>query len=123
MGNDDVENGSEVAKKERELKLIEYQRKQEERLNEQKKKDELKRLSPTEYMKQLTIEDDNIDTNNGTTTTQIILKYSKFNESTGMPTHYYNGKPLNKSQGKRAKKEWSSQLKKYEKEMNKLNQQ
>ena len=41
--------------------------KQEEKLSEQKEKDELKQLSPAEHMKQLAIEDDNIDANNGTT--------------------------------------------------------
>jgi len=99
----------EVLKKEREMKLAELKRKEEEKLQkqrEQEKKDALNRLPPVEFMKQLTLED-NVST----------LKYSKFDESSGMPTHFHNGEPLTKSQEKKAKKEWAAQQKKYEKAM------
>jgi len=91
----------EELQKEKELKLLEEQRKKEEKeLKNQLAKAKI--LSPNEYMKQLTSED-----------TQQP-KYSKFDE-TGFPTHMSDGEPLNKSQIKKAKKLWASQLKKYEK--------
>lgn len=96
----------EVLKKERELKLAELKRKEEEKIQkqrEQEKKDALNRLPPVEFMKQLTLEDNS------------TLKYSKFDESSGLPTYFHNGEPLNKNQEKKAKKEWSAQQKKYEK--------
>jgi len=97
----------EVLKKEREAKLAEMKRKEEEKLQkqrEQEKKDALNRMPPVEFMKQLTLED-------GTT-----RKYSKFDDG-GMPTHLHDGEVLKKSQEKKAKKEWAGQLKKYEKAM------
>merc|ERR1711862_1046254 len=86
----------EVLKKERELKLAE----------EKRNKEAMNRLPPREFMKLIKVEDES-----------NTLKYAKFDDETGMPTHFHNGEPLNKSQEKKAKKEWSAQLKKYEKIM------
>ena len=51
---------------------VDHDSEQEEKLNDKKKKDELKRLSLTGYMKQLTIED-SID-NNGTSPREVRFK-------------------------------------------------
>merc|ERR1711862_952458 len=99
----------EVLKKERELKLAEEKRKEEEKLQKQREKENkeaMNRLPPREFMKLIKVEDES-----------NTLKYAKFDDETGMPTHFHNGEPLNKSQEKKAKKEWSAQLKKYEKIM------
>jgi cysteinyl-tRNA synthetase len=69
---------------------------------EEAKKQELNKLSPEEYMKQLTLED-------GAT-----LMYSKFDD-TGLPTHDGDGEPLNKNQAKKAAKLLKTQQAKYEK--------
>jgi len=42
------------------------------------------------------------------------LKYSKFDHD-GLPTHAYDGKPLNKNQMKKSRKEFQAQKKRYEK--------
>merc|ERR1712157_4334 len=92
-----------LLKKEREMKLLELKRKEQEKLAkkiELEKKEALNKLSPAEYMKLLKDGDN--------------CKYSKFNGN-GMPTHLYNGEPLNKNQEKKAKKEWMAQQKKHEK--------
>jgi len=88
--------------KERELKLLEEQRKKE--LKELKNQEIRNKiiLPPHELMMQLTLEDSE------------EKKYSKF-DGTGFPTHLHDGQPLNKSQMKKAKKVWATQLKKYEK--------
>mmetsp|Transcript_49352 Transcript_49352/g.59797 ORF Transcript_49352/g.59797 Transcript_49352/m.59797 type:complete len:648 (-) Transcript_49352:88-2031(-) len=92
--------------KEREQKELEKKRKEEEKAKaaaEKEKKEALNRMPPEEFMKALTL-DDKSDT----------PKYSKFDEK-GLPTHMNNGEALNKSQEKKAKKEYQAQLKKYEK--------
>ena len=93
--------------KEREQQELEKLRKAAEKkkaAEEKAKKDALNKLSPDEFMKQLSLED-------GSST----MKYSKFDDSTGMPTHLHDGKELNKSQMKKANKEFQGQKKKYEK--------
>jgi cysteinyl-tRNA synthetase len=82
-------------RKEAEKKLAEEQKQQKEAMN---------KLPPTDFMKQLTLDDES-----------KTLKYSKFDESTGMPTHSHDGEPLNKNQMKKATKEFQTQQKKYEK--------
>eukprot|EP00549_Striatella_unipunctata_P022153 CAMPEP_0118722864 /NCGR_PEP_ID=MMETSP0800-20121206/31666_1 /TAXON_ID=210618 ORGANISM="Striatella unipunctata, Strain CCMP2910" /NCGR_SAMPLE_ID=MMETSP0800 /ASSEMBLY_ACC=CAM_ASM_000638 /LENGTH=588 /DNA_ID=CAMNT_0006631189 /DNA_START=51 /DNA_END=1817 /DNA_ORIENTATION=+ len=72
---------------------------------EKAKKDALNKLSPADFMKQLTADVEGKE----------IPKYSQFDESTGMPTHFHTGEPLNKSQTKTAQKEFNNQKKKYEK--------
>lgn len=74
----------------------------EEKAAEAAKKETLNKLSPADYMRQLTLED-------GTT-----LMYSQFDE-TGMPTHDNNNEPLNKNQSKKAQKLFKAQEQKYEK--------
>lgn len=94
--------------KEKEQKELEKQRKEEEKkaaAEEKARKDALNKLSPEDFMKQLTLEDD-----------KDKLKYSKFNDE-GMPTHFHDGEPLNKSQMKKANKEFQGQKKKYEKSL------
>merc|ERR1712087_791040 len=76
------------------------------------KKDAMNRLSPEEFMRQLTID----DADKGE-----ILKYSKFDDATGLPTHFHDGEPLNKNQTKKAGKEFQGQKKKYEKYLSKQN--
>lgn len=96
--------------REREQRELEKQRKEEEKrkaAEEKDKKDEMNKLSPEEFMRKLTIEDDN-----------ETPKYSKF-DGAGMPTHLHNGEALNKSQLKKALKEFQTQQKKYEKNMSK----
>lgn len=66
-------------------------------------KDALNKLSPEDFMKQLTLEDN------------ATLKYAQFDDGTGMPTHFADKEALNKSQEKKAKKEFEGQRKKYEK--------
>jgi len=91
--------------KEREQKLLEKKRKEEEKAKaaaEKAKKDALNKLTPEDFMRQLTIDD-------------TVLKYSKFDDSTGLPTHFHDGEPLNKNQLKKANKEFQGQKKKYEK--------
>jgi cysteinyl-tRNA synthetase len=65
-------------------------------------KDALNRLSPADFMKQLTLED-------GTP------MYGQFDEATGLPTHDAAGEPLNKNQTKKAQKTFANQQKKYDK--------
>jgi cysteinyl-tRNA synthetase len=92
--------------REREQRELEKKRKEEEKrkaAEEKAKKDEMNKLSPEEFMKKLTI-DDGSD----------ALKYSKFDDN-GMPTHFHDGQLLNKSQQKKAMKEFQGQQKKYEK--------
>lgn len=94
--------------KEKEQKEQEKKRKQAEKqaaAEEKAKKDAMNKLSPEEFMKKLTLEDD-----------KDKLKYSKFGDD-GMPTHFHTGEPLNKSQLKKANKEFQAQKKKYEKSM------
>eukprot|EP00559_Dactyliosolen_fragilissimus_P003606 CAMPEP_0184863376 /NCGR_PEP_ID=MMETSP0580-20130426/10840_1 /TAXON_ID=1118495 /ORGANISM="Dactyliosolen fragilissimus" /LENGTH=305 /DNA_ID=CAMNT_0027361681 /DNA_START=24 /DNA_END=941 /DNA_ORIENTATION=+ len=62
------------------------------------------KLPPNDYMKQLTIGD-----------AVGTLKYTAFDEATGMPTSSHDGKPLTADQMKSAKKEIKEQEKKYEK--------
>jgi cysteinyl-tRNA synthetase len=71
-------------------------------------KDALNKLSPSEYMKQLTLDD-------GT----LKPMYTQFDANTGMPTHDSEGTPLNTNQGKKAAKLFQTQQKKYEKYMSK----
>lgn len=66
-------------------------------------KDALNKLSPADYMKQLTLDDVNKKP-----------MFSQFDE-TGMPTHDSEGEPLNKNQSKKAVKLFQGQQKKYEK--------
>ena len=93
--------------KEREQKELEQKRKEEEKraaAEAKAKKFAMNKLSPEEFMKQLTLDD-----------TSSKLKYSKFDVSTGLPSHFHDGENLNKSQIKKATKEFSGQKKKYEK--------
>ena len=92
--------------REMEQKKVEEDRKAEikaAKAEEEAKKEALNKLPPTEYLKQLTLEDD------------TTLMYSKFDESTGMPTHGSDGEPLNKNQTKKAQKLFKTQQGKYEK--------
>jgi len=92
--------------REREQRELEKKRREEERRSaaeEAARKEALNRISPADFMKQLTLEDD-----------ATILKYSAFDES-GMPTHFHDGEPLNKNQMKKASKEYQTQQKKFEK--------
>lgn len=94
--------------KEKEQKELEKQRKEAEKraaAEEKAKKDAMNKLTPEEFMKQLSLDD-----GKGT------LKYSKFDDA-GMPTHFHDGEVLNKSQLKKANKEFQGQKKKYEKSM------
>jgi len=96
--------------KEQQQKQLEKERKEAEKLaaaEEKAKKDALNKLSPEDFMRQLTLDDDSSK-----------LKYSKFDDS-GMPTHFHDDEPLNKSQLKKATKEFQAQKKKYEKAMSK----
>jgi len=96
--------------KEREQQELEKKRKADEKRaadEENAKKDALNKLSPEDFMRQLTLDDDSTK-----------LKYSKFDE-TGGPTHFHDGEELNKSQMKKAKKEFQGQQKKYEKSVKK----
>ena len=98
--------------KEREQRELEKKRKANEKLQaaaEKAKKDALNKLSPEEFMKQLSLEDN------------TTLKYSKFDETTGLPTHMHNGDELNKNQLKKAKKEFEGQKKKHQKYLKSLN--
>ena len=70
---------------------------------EKAKKDALNKLPPEEFMKKLSLEDN------------TTLKYSKFDETTCLPTHMHNGDELNKNQLKKAKKEFEGQRKKHKK--------
>lgn len=91
--------------REMEQRKAEMERKAEEKAakeNDVTKKDALNKLSPADYMKQITLED-------GTT-----LMYSKFDEE-GMPTHDSNNEELNKNQKKKAQKLFKTQKAKYEK--------
>jgi len=94
--------------KEREQRELEKQRKQEEKrlaAEEKAKKDALNKLSPEEFMKQLKLDDNDTP------------KYSKFDETSGTPTHMNDGAELSKGQQKKAKKEFEGQRKKYEKNL------
>ena len=94
---------------EREQQELEKQRKAEEKkaaAEEKERKDALNKLSPEEFMQKLTLDDDSSK-----------IKYSKFDESTGLPTHFHDGEELNKSQMKKATKEFQGQKKKYEKQL------
>jgi cysteinyl-tRNA synthetase len=94
--------------KEKEQKELEARRKEEEKAKaaaEKAKKDALNALRPAEFMKQATLDD-------GTT-----LKYTQFDESTGLPTHASDKEPLNKNQAKKAAKEFQAHQKKYDKYM------
>lgn len=96
--------------REKELQELEKKRKEEEKAaaaQQKARKDALNKLSPEDFMKQLTLDDD-----------PLTLKYSKFDEATGLPTHFHNGEELNKSQMKKAVKEFQGQKKKYEKFLN-----
>lgn len=91
--------------REMEQKRVEEERKAElkaAKAAEAAKKEALNRLPPTEFLKQLTLED-------GTTPA-----YSQFDES-GMPTHDDAGEKLNKNQAKKAQKLFKTQQGKYEK--------
>jgi len=93
--------------KERAQKVEEKKRKEEEKMaavEEKKRKEALNRLTPEEFMKKLTLEEG-----------ESKLKYSSFDDATGMPTQFHNGEALNKSQLKKANKEFQAQKKKYDK--------
>ena len=93
--------------KEREQQELEKKRKEEEKKaakEAQAKKDALTKLSPEAFMQQLTLDDDSSK-----------RKYTKFDESTGLPTHFHDGEELKKAQLKKANKEFSGHKKKYEK--------
>jgi cysteinyl-tRNA synthetase len=93
-------------KREREQKELEKARREEEKrlaAEEMAKKEAICRMSPADFMKQLTLDED-----------PTKLKYSVFDE-TGMPTHFHDGETLNKNQMKKAMKEFQSQQKKFEK--------
>ncbi len=95
--------------KEREQKKLEEERREQEKkaaAEEKARKDALNKLSPEEFMAQLTLDD-----------ASGKKKYSKFDGETGMPTHFHDGEELNKSQLKKANKEFQGQKKKYEKYM------
>lgn len=77
------------------------------------KKDALNKLSPAEYMKQLTLENAGESAEIGNDVSSRPM-YTQFDE-TGMPTHDSEGEPLNKNQGKKATKLYQAQQKKYEK--------
>jgi cysteinyl-tRNA synthetase len=88
-------------------KELEVQRRAEEkaeRAQEEAKKEALNRLSPEEFMKQLTLEDG------------VTLMYTKFDDA-GLPTHDSAGEALNKNQGKKAQKAFQAQQKKHDKHM------
>lgn len=92
--------------KEKEQKELEKRRKEEEKAKaaaEKAKKDALNSMPPAEFMKALTLDDGSGKS-----------KYTKFDDK-GMPTHKHDGEELNKSQDKKAKKEFQAQSKKYEK--------
>jgi len=78
------------------------------------KKDAMNRLLPEDFMRQLTI---SVETKSesGEMSTSEVSKYSKFDDTTGMPTHFHDGEALNKNQSKKANKEYQGQKKKYEK--------
>lgn len=91
--------------KDREQRLMEKRRKEEEKklaAEEKARKDAMNKLSPEDFMKQLSLEDSK------------TLKYSNFDVG-GLPTHFHDNEPLNKSQLKKANKEFQGQRKKYEK--------
>lgn len=91
---------------EQQQREAEAERKAEEKARrdaEEAKKQALNKLSPDEYLKQLTLDD-------GST-----LMYSQFDSSTGLPTHDGAGEPLNKNQLKKAAKLQQTQSIKYEK--------
>jgi len=69
---------------------------------EQAKKDAQNKLSPEDFMRQLTLED-------GATP-----MYAKFDEA-GVPTHDDKGEPLNKNQSKKVQKLFKTQQAKYDK--------
>jgi cysteinyl-tRNA synthetase len=75
-------------------------------------KEALAKLPPIDFMKQLFLSDDTTTTTTPTTTTP---KYSRFDDTTGLPTHAHDGEALNKNQSKKAKKEFDAQQKKYDK--------
>ena len=94
--------------REMEQKQAEAARKAEEKATreaEAAKKEALNKLSPEEFMKQLTLED-------GTTP-----MYSKFDADSGLPTHDAEGEPLNKNQTKKVQKLFKTQQTKYDKYM------
>jgi len=93
--------------REQEQKRLEEERRRAEKAAkavEQAKKDALNSMPPIEFMKQLTLDD-----------SPDVPKYSQFDPDTGMPTHFHTKEPLNKSQLKKAAKEFQGQTKKYEK--------
>lgn len=93
--------------REMEQRQAEAERKAEEKAlkaDEAAKKEALNQMDPTDYMKQLTLED-------GT-----APMYSKFDEI-GLPTHDGAGEPLNKNQCKKAQKMFKAQQTKYEKHL------
>jgi cysteinyl-tRNA synthetase len=95
--------------REMEQRDLEVQRKAEiklQRAADEAAKEALNKLSPQDFMKQLTMDVE------GTTTSV----YTKFDDA-GMPTHDSQGEPLNKTQGKKALKAFQTQEKKYEKYM------
>jgi cysteinyl-tRNA synthetase len=77
-------------------------------------KEALAKLPPIDFMKQLFLSDDTATTTTPTTTT-TTPKYSRFDDTTGLPTHAHDGEALNKNQSKKAKKEFDAQQKKYDK--------
>ena len=95
-------------KREKEMKEQEAARKAAEKAvlaQQAADKEKLNRLPPTDFLKQLTLEDN------------ITLKYdvNSFDSETGLPTKLSNGEPLNKNQSKKAAKEFQAQQKKYDK--------
>jgi cysteinyl-tRNA synthetase len=70
------------------------------------RKEALNQLSPSEFMKQLTLEEDDGKP-----------MYTQFNDD-GLPTHDADGQPLNKNQSKKVAKLFQLQQQKYDKYMN-----
>ena len=90
--------------RERERKQADAERKRlekEAREKEKAEKEKANSVPPLEFMKALSLDDGS-------------KKYAKFGDD-GMPTHDGKGEELNKSQLKKAKKEFDGQKKKYEK--------
>ena len=96
--------------KEMEQKELEKQQNEEEKeaaKAEKDQKDTLNKMSPEDFMRQLTIEHGNGDAK------KEVLKYSKFDNTMGLPMHFHDGEPLNKNKSKKVQKEFQEQKKKY----------
>lgn len=103
-------------RREKELKEQEMARKAAEKAEMAKQaalKEKLNKMPPTEFMKQLTLDDN------------VTLKYDidSFDAETGLPTKMSTGELLNKNQSKKAMKEYQGQKKKFDKFNAKANAQ